>query len=190
MLGFAVVDAPSADAPVAVWLVSCTSDSWAENTNAVTFQPEDDLRDARVLAMIADRYIFLTHRTPADAAPATQAAVQAAPRSVLSDAISSELTRLVTEYADDTKRRRGRKMAALIEPQWPILPDPDAPPRDPDAPAALIEADRVRALWTTWLRLESIRVQRPYLTPHDEEPQLLPPGFTEVATVHPLATRS
>lgn len=190
MLGLAVVDAPVDGPSVKVWLVAHTSGTWTENTNAVTL-PSGDVRLVdRVIAMVADRVVFLTPGTPATGGVVDAAGIRAANRADLHAAARDERARLAGEFAAETARRRTKKIAALIEPAWPDLPDPNAGARNPDAAAALVEADRLRAVWSTWLRLEDIRTQRPYLTPGGAETRELPPAFVQHAVVHPLPARA
>lgn len=181
MLGFAVVDVRP-DESVTVWLVSQDSPTWVENTNAVTFAPDAERLDERLTAMVADRYVFTTDRTPRDV-PAL-ARVGAAPvgAAVLRGAVTDELARMAGEYqAEVASRGKGRP---LVEPDWPTLPDTER------CVTALDLANALRATWTAWLRLDGLRVQRTYLTPAGDQPRLLPPAFVEAATVHPLPVQA
>ena len=64
MLGFATVDLSTQDSTLTVWLTSAQGVASAGHTNAVIFDLDDELTPRRALAMICDRYVVLTDRTP------------------------------------------------------------------------------------------------------------------------------
>ena len=66
MLGFATVDLSTRDNILTVWLTSAEGAASAVHTNAVTFDLDDDTTSRRALAMVCDRYVILTDRTPRD----------------------------------------------------------------------------------------------------------------------------
>lgn len=191
MLGLAVVDAPAVDEPVTVWLTSWTSGSWVEHTNAVAIEP-GEVAPARVVNMVADRYVFLTDRSTAVTDVLPEVPLRAATWKELHDGIEVEAGRLRDEFAAEQTRRRQTKKSRLVEPRWPHIPQ--SPPAEADGhdgvPVALPLANSLRELWSVWAKLEELRVQRAYLTPEDPAPRPVPPQFADTFTPHPLPSRS
>lgn len=197
MLGIAVVNAPSADGPLAVWLVSRMSASEAAATNAVVWTPES-LAEAGAVAklrgMLEDRFVMLAAGSDTDAlADLLGEPVPVCDVDELRRAVSEGIATMQDRFGEAMAQRRSAKKPSLVEPTWPQLPTPEgreAAEKRIEASepgrSALILATDVARTWTTWLALETLLSARSCLAREPETAGSLPEAFMSSATVMPF----
>lgn len=193
MRGFAVVGAAGWEKPLAVWLVSRANLSDPVNTNAVVWQPDqleapENLRRAQ--GMLAQRYVVVAQEESGPSADRLDGwGLNPVGYEEFRGAVAAELERCREEFSLEAQRRRGSGGAALVEPEWPKLPDPGnygyAGAAESVTSPVLAEANRFARLWDAWARLERLRRSKSYLAPDGDE-RILPPGFTDKAELFEL----
>ena len=189
MLGFATLDLSARDNTVTVWLTSALGATHAGHTNAVTFDQGDDTAPRRALAMICDRYVVLTDRTPRDHPLFAGWGVKPCDPAMLAGQITAAQATIMAAF-EEYRARPGK--ADLIE---PILPPVPAPLDQAVLEAGtaqqltLAVANQVMRIWTSWLTSEGERVKRWAYMPgghKGEAPALLPAEFGQYNTIQPV----
>lgn len=189
MLGFATVDLSARDNTLTVWLTSALGAAGAGQTNAVTFDLADDATPRRALAMICDRYVILTDRTPREHPLLSGWGVEPSDLAMLAKQVTAAQATVLTAFSE-YRARPGK--SGLIEPNLPAVPAPlDQAALEAGAPQqlTLALANQVMRTWTAWLTTEHERVKRWTYMPGGrggEKPTLIPAEFAEHNTVQPV----
>jgi hypothetical protein len=189
VLGFATVDLSTRDNTLTVWLTSALGAADAGHTNAVTFDLDDDTTPRRALAMICDRYVILTDRTPREHPLLSGWGVEPSDLAMLAKQATAAQATVLTAFSE-YRARPGK--SGLIEPNLPPVPAPlDQAALEVDAPQqlTLALANHVMRTWTAWLTTEEERVKRWTYMPggrKGEKPALIPAEFAEHNTIQPV----
>lgn len=189
MLGFATVDLSTRDNILTVWLTSALGAAGAGHTNAVTFDLDDDTISRLALAMICDRYVILTDRTPREHSFFSGWGVDPSDLAMLAKQATAAQATVLTAFGE-YRARPGK--SGLTEPNLPPVPAPlDQAGLEAGAPQqlTLALANQVMRIWTAWLTTEDERVKRWTYMPggrEGEKPALVPAEFAEHNTVQPV----
>ena len=190
MLGFATVDLSTRDNTLTVWLTSVQGAGGAGHTNAVTFDLDDDTTPRRALAMVCDRYVVLTDRTPREHPLLMGWGVEPSDLAMLVKQITAAQATVLAAFSE-YRARPGKSY--LSEPNLPPVPAPlDQTALEAGAPQqlTLALANQVMRTWTAWLTTEGERVKRWAYMPggrEGEKPALVPAEFAEHNTVQPVS---
>lgn len=141
-----------------VWLTSAQGVAGAGHTNAVTFDLDDESTPRRGLAMICDRYVVLTERTPREHPLIVGWGVEPADLAMLAKQTTAAQATVLTAFSE--YRARPSK-SDLSEPYLPPVPAPlDQAGLQGGAPQqlTLALANQVMQTWKAWLITESERV--------------------------------
>ena len=182
MLGFATVDLSTRDNTLTVWLTSALGTAGAGHTNAVTFDLDDDTTSRRALAMICDRYVILTDRTPREHPLLSGWGAEPSDLAMLAKQTTAAQATVLAAFSE-YRARPGK--SGLIEPNLPPVPAPlDQAALEAGAPQqlTLALANQVTRTWTAWLTTEDERVKRWTYMPdgrEGEKPALVPAEFAE-----------
>jgi hypothetical protein len=188
VLGFATVDLSTRDNTLTVWLTSVQGAVGVDHTNAVTFDLDDDTTPRRGLAMICDRYVILTDRTPREHPLFIGWGLEPSDLALLAKQTTAAQATVLTAFSEYCARP-GKSQ--LIEPSLPPVPAPlDQTALEAGAPQqlTLALANRVMRTWAAWLSTEGERVKRWAYMPggrEGEKPALIPAEFAEHNTVQP-----
>ena len=189
MLGFATVDLSTRDNILTVWLTSAEGAASAVHTNAVTFDLDDDTTSRRALAMVSDRYIVLTDRTPREHRVLVGWDVEPSDLAMLTKQTTAAQATVRTACSE-YRARPGK--SHLNEPELPPVPAPvdQAAMETCASPQlTLALANQLMRTWTAWLATEGERVKRWAYMPggwKGERPALVPAEFAEHNTVQPV----
>jgi hypothetical protein len=189
MLGFATVDLSTRDNTLTVWLTSALGAASAGHTNAVTFDLDDDTTPRRALAMICDRYVILTDRTPREHPLLSGWGVEPSDLAMLAKQTTAAQANVLTAFSG-YRARPGK--SGLIEPNLPLVPAPlDQAALEAGVPQqlTLAFANQVLRTWIAWLTTEDERVKRWTYMPdgrEGEKPTPVPAEFAEHNTVQPV----
>lgn len=190
LLGFATVDLSTRDNTLTVWLTSAQGAAGAVHTNAVTFDLGDDTTPCRALAMVCDRYLVLTGRTPREHPLLTGWGVEPSDLAMLAKQTAAAQATVLTACSE-YRARPGK--SHLSEPNLPTVPAPlDQAALEAGAPQqlTLALANQVMRTWTAWLSTEGERVRRWTYMPGGREGEkraLIPAEFGEHNTVQPVS---
>jgi hypothetical protein len=189
LLGFATVDLSIQDNTLTVWLTSMQSATGVAHTNAVVFDLDNHTTPHRALAMICDRYVVLTDRTPHEHPILISWGVEPSNLAMLAKQTIALQTTVLTAFSE-YRARPGK--SELIEPNLLPVPAPldqvaleGAPPQQ----LTLALANQVMQTWTAWLITENERVKRWSYMPggrKGEKPALVSAEFEEHNTVQPV----
>lgn len=189
VLGFATVDLSTQDSTLTVWLTSAQGVSSADHTNAVTFNLDDESTPRRALAMICDRYVVLTDRTPREHPLLIGWDVEPADLAMLAAETTAAQAAVMAAFE---KYRSKPGKADLMEPTMSPVPVPfDQTPLEASTPQqlTLALANQVMRTWRAWLTTEGERVKRWTYMPGSrkgEKPGLVPAKFGEHNAVQPV----
>ena len=189
MLGFATVDLSLQDHTLTVWLTSIQGAAGAAHTNAVVFDLDNDTTPHRALAMICDRYVILTDRTPREHPILIGWGVEPSDLAMLAKQTITLQTTVLTAFS---KYRARPGKSELIEPNLLPVPAPlDQAALENGAPQelTLALANQVMRTWMAWLITEDERIKRWSYMPggrKDEKPALVPPEFEDHNSVQPV----
>lgn len=189
MLGFATVDLSTRDSILAVWLTSSEGAASAVHTNAVTFELDEGTTSRRALAMVCDRYVVLTDRTPREHRVLVGWGVEPSDLAMLTKQVTAAQATVRTACSE-YRTKPGK--SDLSEPELPPVPGPvDQAALEtcvsPQLTLAL--ANQLMRTWTAWLITEGERVKRWAYMPggwKGEKPALVPAEFAEHNTVQPV----
>lgn len=189
VLGFATVDVSARDKTLTVWLTSADGTGRASQTNAVTFDLDDDATPRRALGMVCDRYVILTDRTPREHPLLIAWGVEPSDLAMLAKETTAAQATVLAAFSE--YRTRPGKFD-LVEPNLPPVPPPlnqAALKSGTPQKVALAVANQVKRTWTAWLATEGERVKRWSYMPggrKGEKPALLPAAFGEHNTILPV----
>jgi hypothetical protein len=189
LLGFATVDLSTRDNILTVWLTSAQGAAGAVHTNAVTFDLDDDTTPGRALAMVCDRYVVLTDRTPREHPVLIGWGIEPSDLAMLARQTTAAQATLLTAFSE-YRARPGK--SDLSEPNLPSVPlpfDQTALEAGVSPQLTLALANQVMRTWTAWLTTEGERVKRWTYMPggrEGEKPALIPAEFEEHNTLPPV----
>jgi hypothetical protein len=189
LLGFATVDLSTRDDTLTVWLTSAQGAAGAVHTNAVTFDLNDDTTPGQALAMVCDRFVVLTDRTPCEHPIFIGWGVDPSDLAML---VKQTIAAQAAVLAACREHRARPGKSHLIEPSLPPVPEPlDQAALEAGAPQqlTLALANQVMRTWTAWLSTEGERIKRWAYMPGGREGEkraLVPAKFEEQSTAQPV----
>jgi hypothetical protein len=189
VLGFATVDLSARDCTLTVWLTSAQGAANVIHTNAVIFDLDDETTSRRASAMICDRYVILTDRTPREHPLLSGLGIEPSDLAMLAKQTTFAQATVLASFREYQARPGKSHLSEPNLPPVPVSVDQAELESGPPQQLTLALASQVMRTWTAWLATEGERVKRWAYMPDGREggkQAVLPAEFEEHNTVQPV----